>query len=110
MYVQSPVCMPSRGRMTTGRCLRNIGMANGSPLLHPRETMLPELLQKDGYRTGMFGKLHLTPEQYTADALKSDRPISDARVFWEAAGLLPMPDDPFKRNCGFRKWRAMRTS
>jgi len=103
MYVQSPVCMPNRGCMITGKYLRNIGMANGSPLLHPRETTMPELLQKEGYRTGMFGKLHLTPQQYTAETLKSDRPISDARVFLAAAGLPPMPDDPFKRNYGFQE-------
>ena len=103
MYVQCPVCMGSRGCMITGRYLRNIGMAGGSPFPDAREVTFPELLQRDGYRTGMFGKLHLTPQQFTKDTLGSDRPIADLNVFRRHAGLPPAPDDPFKRNFGFQE-------
>jgi arylsulfatase A-like enzyme len=102
LFVQSPVCTASRACMWTSRYLRNLGMANGCPLLDPHEVTLPELLQRSGYRTGLFGKLHRTPQEHTANLLKADRPITDARVFLEAAGLPPIPDDPFKRNYGFQ--------
>ena len=103
LYVQSSVCMPSRGCMLTGRYPRAIRMGRGCPLLDPRETTLPEILQRANYRTGMFGKLHLTPQQYTRQVLKSDRPITDAGPFLAAAGLPPGPEDPVKRNYGFQE-------
>ncbi len=102
MFVQTPVCMGSRACLLTGRYLRSIRMGGGSPVLDPREITLAETLQRAGYRTGMFGKLHLTPQQYTYKQLKSDRPIADAAPFLEAAGLPPMPADPLKKNYGFQ--------
>jgi arylsulfatase A-like enzyme len=50
----------------------------------------------------MFGKLHLTPQQYTYQILKSRHSIVDASPFLEDAGLPPMPDDPFKQRFGFQ--------
>jgi len=102
MFVQTPVCMGSRSCLLTGRYLRTIRMGGGSPLLDPREITLAETLARAGYRTGMFGKLHLTPQQYTYDTLKSDRSICDAGPFLKAAGLPPMPGDPMKKNYGFQ--------
>ena len=103
LYVQSSVCIASRACMFTGRYPRANRMAMGSSLLDPRETTVPEILQRAGYRTGLFGKLHLTPQQYTLKTLDSDRPITDAGVFVGPAGLPPMPDDPVKRNYGFQE-------
>jgi len=102
-YTQLSACMASRACMLTGRYPSTIRMSNGSPLLDPRETTLPEILQRAGYRTGMFGKLHITPQLYTYEQLKSDRPISDARIFMKAAHLPEIPDDPVKRNYGFQE-------
>lgn len=102
LFVQAPVCMASRASLLTGRYPRTIRMAGGSPLLDPRETTLPEILQRAGYRTGLFGKLHLTPQEYTFKTLGSDRSVCDARAFLEAAGLPPGPDDPCKRHYGFQ--------
>ena len=103
MFVQNSVCMPSRAIMWTSRYLRNLNMANGCPVLDPHETTLAEILQRAGYQTGLFGKLHLTPQVYTVETLQSDRPVSDAAAFCEAAGLGPAPADPVKRNYGFQE-------
>ncbi|MCK5802964.1 MAG: sulfatase-like hydrolase/transferase [Lentisphaeria bacterium] len=102
MFVQSPVCVSSRACMLTSRYLRNLNMANSCPLLDPREVTIQECLQRRGYRTGLFGKLHLTPQLFTRDNLNSTRPITDATPFLEAAGIPPIPSDPCKRNYGFQ--------
>jgi arylsulfatase A-like enzyme len=102
LFAQSSVCMASRAAQLTGRYPRTARMGNGSALLDPRETTLAEVLQRAGYRTGLFGKLHLTPQLYTRDVLESAKPITDARPFLADAGLPPMPDDSAKRNYGFQ--------
>ncbi len=103
LFVSSSVCMPSRAAMLTGRYPNTIRMGNGSPLLDPRETTLPEILRRQGYCTGMFGKLHVTPQQYTFEHLGSNRPLTDAGRFLEAAGLPALPADPVKRDYGFQE-------
>lgn len=102
LFVQTPVCMGSRACMLTGRYLRTNRMGGGSPLLDPREVTLGEILQHAGYRTGMFGKLHLTPQQYTFEHFKSIKPMTDAGPFLEAAGLPTRHDDPAKQHYGFQ--------
>ncbi|MFP4026811.1 MAG: sulfatase [Candidatus Brocadiia bacterium] len=103
-YVQSPVCVTSRACMLTGRYLQNLNMANGCAVLDPWEVTVPQLFQQAGYATGMFGKLHLTPQQYTRDELNSDRPITNAEPFLEPAGFqAPMPGEPYRQNYGFQE-------
>jgi len=103
MFVQYPTCMASRASLLTGRYPAATRMANGSPFLDPRETTLAETLQRAGYRTGMFGKLHLTPQLYTSNELHSDRPVADWRRFVADARLFPIADDPAKRDYGFQE-------
>jgi len=102
MFVQTPVCMGSRACIMTGRYLRTIRMGSGAPLLDPRETTMPEILQRQGYATALFGKLHLTRQLYTFHELGSDKPINDASPFLKAAGLSAISDDPVKKNYGFQ--------
>jgi arylsulfatase A-like enzyme len=59
-YSASPVCSPTRGSCLTGRNAERYGIyfANvGS--LKAKEITLAEVLKKEGYTTGHFGKWHL---------------------------------------------------
>lgn len=100
-FCQSPVCMASRASLFTGRYPTTIRV-RGMGILPPQEMTFPEILGRNGFHTGAFGKLHLTPELYTRDQIKSDSPILDWHRFAKDAELVPIPDDPFKENYGFQ--------
>ena len=99
-FCQSPACMASRASLLTGRYPASVRV-RGMGILPPQETTFPEVLRRHGYRTGAFGKVHLTPEQYTLRQLNSDVPILDWRRFAAEAVIPPFPDDPVKENYGF---------
>ena len=102
-FCQSPVCMASRASLLTGRYPGAVRV-RGMGVLPPSETTFPEVLQRNGYRTGAFGKVHLTPEQYTLQQLHTDVPTLDWREFAEHGLLTPIADDPCKKNYGFEAY------
>ena len=58
-HAASPVCMPNRASIMTGRMCSNHGARhNGIPLSKDHTTFV-ELLRDAGYRTGLIGKSHL---------------------------------------------------
>lgn len=78
-YAASAVCSPTRASVITGRnSLRmNIPYANDGHMKQ-EEITLPELLIKEGYRTGHFGKWHLgTLTKSVTDANRGGRPEYD---------------------------------
>ncbi len=64
-YAAAPNCSPSRAGLLTGRSPSRIGVYNYIPAGHPmhlraEEVTIAELLKKKNYRTGQFGKWHLS--------------------------------------------------
>ena len=61
----APNCSPARAGLLTGRTPSRVGMYSYRPPNHPmhlrdQEITLAEILKKKGYRTGHFGKWHLS--------------------------------------------------
>ena len=63
-YVAQAVCSASRAALLTGAYSNRVGV-NGALMptattgISPAETTIPELLKRQGYATGIFGKWHL---------------------------------------------------
>lgn len=59
-YASSPVCSPTRASCLTGRHPFRYGITFANTgRLEKEEITLPEILKKQGYKTGHFGKWHL---------------------------------------------------
>jgi arylsulfatase A-like enzyme len=66
MYAADPVCSPSRGAIFTGLypwetgVIGNVDIYQNGPPLDPKYPTFGSVLAKNGYRTGYFGKWHLS--------------------------------------------------
>ncbi len=59
-YVNNPICTPSRASIFTGKPLPGHGVYRLHDDLPADERPFPSRLQELGYRTALFGKLHLS--------------------------------------------------
>ncbi|MFP4027852.1 MAG: sulfatase [Candidatus Brocadiia bacterium] len=60
-YTSNPVCMPARATLATGLNSRQHGVLQNGYRLDPNLPTFMQMLQKDGYSTAAFGKVHLHP-------------------------------------------------
>jgi arylsulfatase A-like enzyme len=58
-YVASPICMPNRATLMTGRMPSVHGVRHNGIPLSLEATTFVDLLRRSGYRTGLIGKSHL---------------------------------------------------
>ncbi len=108
--VLSPVCSPSRAGVMTGRYPARYSIhqhfaspdsnrERGMPdWLDPRAPSLPRILKQAGYRTGHFGKWHLTNRETLGAPLPEAYGYDEAKVFnggagWPSAGVHETADD-----------------
>jgi arylsulfatase A-like enzyme len=71
-YVASPICMPNRASIMTGRMPSVHGVRHNGLELSQDETTFVDILRRNGYRTALVGKSHLQcindlPAQIPAD-------------------------------------------
>ena len=59
-YVNNPICTPSRASIMTGKQLPGHGVYRLYDVLPEDEVLFPEHLRRAGYRTALFGKLHVS--------------------------------------------------
>ena len=60
-YTSNPVCCPARATLATGLTTRQHGLLENGYALDPSLPTFMQALQRGGWRTGAFGKVHLHP-------------------------------------------------
>lgn len=102
-YVAQASCSPSRSAMFTGLYVHSngqFGLTNASDFsLHPHlhDAMIPNILKRAGYRTGLIGKLHVDPEERFQWDVRSRVNARDVAGMASAAEefMGGGPEDPF---------------
>ena len=66
-YVNNPICTPSRASLFTGKHLPGHGVHRLYDILPDTEVLFSHRLREAGYRTALFGKLHVSAFRHEID-------------------------------------------
>ena len=68
-YAAAPSCSPTRASVLTGRHPNRMGVFSWGHPIRPQEITIAEVLKREGYVTGHFGKWHL-------GSIRADSPVN----------------------------------
>jgi choline-sulfatase len=93
-YCNAPVCTPSRQSFLTGQMPHSAGVTTLSASLDPGKPTIARQLQKAGYSTAVFGKMHFnraaTPGLYGFKYLRTEREINQG---WARETVRAVPPE-----------------
>jgi arylsulfatase A-like enzyme len=89
-YAAAPVCSPTRASVMTGRHPIRTKVTNHGRYMRPHEQTIAEALKAAGYKTGIFGKVHLGSGQ-------PDSPCNPSGMGFDewVVGLNFFDNDPY---------------
>ncbi len=94
-HVATPVCMPNRASLLTGRYPSAHGLTKNGDILHYNASTFVEVLRAGGYRTAHIGKSHVQPMQEMPPEQRVDPdslgPIKDS---WKTDGAYYGHEEP----------------
>ena len=76
--VATPVCMPNRASILTGRYPSVHGLRHNGLYLPVSETTFVEVLRAAGYETALIGKSHVQPMTAKPPQLGTKPPVNEA--------------------------------
>lgn len=104
-YAAAPVCSPTRASVMTGRHPIRTRVTNHGRYMRPEEVTVAESFQAAGYRTAIFGKVHLGSGQPDSPCNPSAMGFDD----W-VIGLNFFDNDPYLSRNGTIEHRQGRGS